>query len=725
MKSSTIKLLAIGLFFLPLILILQNPSWFPYPSLDAEYSDVAISHYPNSLYLKRELLETCSIPLWSRAILSGYPFAANPLSGLWYPPGWLAIIFPLPLGFNLVAALHLLWGGYGLYRYLKLEGLSDRSAIFGALVFEFMPKLIAHYGAGHLTLFYAVNWTPWLLWSARKTKNISAFSQLIPACILALICLADPRWVIYSGILWMIQGVAHRSSLNNKKKAFMNVSIANRFLDFLKSFVMNMINKLPQIVIAILLACPLLIPLIEYTRLSTRVSMSAEEILVFSLPPGRLLGLVFPNFGGNHELIVYAGGTVIILVVVSVLKKDKQHNVHFWLWLSLLSIVFSLGSNIPLVSDFFRLSGLNLLRVPTRMMFLSFLSFAMIAAYTIEDFLTYKIYADSRRVLLGMITFAAFVVFLFIGMWFVLEEIPLNFLYGVLLVLFTCLWIGARIVGRIPGNLWFVGLILIALFDWFMVDRSLLSFKNNLDVLNEKNEVATYLSEQEGYFRVYSPSYSLPQQVAMEYDLDLADGVDPLQLEIYANYMEKSTGVPRLGYQVTIPTFENGDPDRDNITHIPDPFLLGQLNVRFIVSEFDLIVDELALRKEFGDTRIYENTKSYPRAWMKVEGTNPDDEVQEVEIKDWYPNQIAVSASGPGLLVLSEIMYPGWKVIVDGEEKQLEAFNGIFRSVKLSEGRHKVLFKFQPASIWIGLGFFITGIIIAIIYSRLYRGRIY
>ena len=47
-------------------------------------------------------------------------------------------------------------------------------AFFGGVVFAGTPKLIAHLGAGHVTLVFAVAWTPWLLldaellpWSAK------------------------------------------------------------------------------------------------------------------------------------------------------------------------------------------------------------------------------------------------------------------------------------------------------------------------------------------------------------------------------------------------------------------------------------------------------------------------------------------------------------------------------------------------------------------------------
>jgi hypothetical protein len=177
------------------LIFLPSLTGFPYPSADALYSDLSISHYPNAVFLKRSLGEQGVIPLWSSTILSGYPFAANPLAGLLYPPGWLALIFPLPLGFNLLVMLHLLWGGAGMYVLLRAEGLAQPPSLLAALAFGTLPKLFAHYGAGHLSLLYAVPWTPWLLWSlhARGQRKFAG-GWWWTSLILAFIFLADPRY---------------------------------------------------------------------------------------------------------------------------------------------------------------------------------------------------------------------------------------------------------------------------------------------------------------------------------------------------------------------------------------------------------------------------------------------------------------------------------------------------------------------------------------------------
>ncbi|MRR31390.1 hypothetical protein EG834_13955, partial [bacterium] len=93
------KGLVVLILLLPLIPWLLKSGSFYYPA-NSDYSDLTVSHLPNAIYLVESLKSGVEFPLWSNLILGGAPFAADPLAGIWYVPGWLAYFLPQPLGFN-------------------------------------------------------------------------------------------------------------------------------------------------------------------------------------------------------------------------------------------------------------------------------------------------------------------------------------------------------------------------------------------------------------------------------------------------------------------------------------------------------------------------------------------------------------------------------------------------------------------------------------------------
>jgi hypothetical protein len=638
------------------------------------------------------------------------------------------LLFPLPLGFNVLIVLHLLWGGLGMYLLLRAENLSHRASLLGALAFEWMPKIWAHWGAGHLTLVYAIPWTPWLLLSIytsrRSVLRHSARPQgVFSGLIMALIFLADPRWAAMAGLLWLAYWFVRSRSF--RKSALISQPIQSDSVQVESQLppVYGWPPLLVQLVIAALLAAPLLLPLLEYTALSTRANLSSSEMLVFSLPPAQLFGLIFPDWHGSQERILYVGAVILILSWVALLAWRSQPQKRFWLWAALAALVFSLGSNIPLLSKIVQLPGFSLLRVPTRALFVTGMAWAALAAYGVDLLLSSLGLKNQRWISLGLTALTAFVAILAVGIVFLAPEFPANFVWGALAIGLASLGVLVVRKGWASSGVWFAGILGLALIDWTLMNTSVLNFHLSSQVLGEQNALAAYLADQPGDFRVYSPSYSLPQQTAAHYGLELADGVDPLQLAAYAAFMEPATGVPRSGYSVTMPPFATGDPQNDNAAYRPDPALLGLLNVRFVAAQFDLAVENLELRQQFGETRLYENLLARPRAWVQPEEAAVENVFEPATILERRPNQIRVVAEGPGLLVLSEIAYPGWQVSVDGIPSQLQTPFDLLRGVQLSPGQHEIRFLFHPSKVYQGLWGFAAGCLLLAVSIWLRKRR--
>jgi hypothetical protein len=148
--------------------------------------------------------------------------------------------------------------------------------------------------------------------------------------------------------------------------------------------------------------------------------------------------------------------------------------------------------------------------------------------------------------------------------------------------------------------------------------------------------------------------------------------------------------------------------------------------------------------KEFDRVSLFENAHALPRAWLATQviklsepqilevvrsGVLPDGgvwnpeqlalvEIDEalpetaeslararVAITRHEPNRVEVHTTSetPGILVLSENYFPGWRVYVDGQAAELLRVNYDLRGVALPRGEHAVSFVYRPVSVVIGL----------------------
>lgn len=84
-----------------------------------------------------------------------------------------------------------------------------------------------------------------------------------------------------------------------------------------------------------------------------------------------------------------------------------------------------------------------------------------------------------------------------------------------------------------------------------------------------------------------------------------------------------------------------------------------------------------------------------------LEGTALDS--GSVSLQQYAPNDLkyTVESAKGGLVVFSEIYYPGWTVTIDGKPAELGRVNYVLRALKVPAGKHEVQMTFRPASITI------------------------
>jgi len=84
-------------------------------------------------------------------------------------------------------------------------------------------------------------------------------------------------------------------------------------------------------------------------------------------------------------------------------------------------------------------------------------------------------------------------------------------------------------------------------------------------------------------------------------------------------------------------------------------------------------------------------------------GGTPDGSTAQVT--SFGPNQITVEVEtdAVGLLVLSEVYYPGWRASVDDMPARLIRANGLLRGIPVPEGQHTVQVWYAPPTARLGL----------------------
>ena len=79
----------------------------------------------------------------------------------------------------------------------------------------------------------------------------------------------------------------------------------------------------------------------------------------------------------------------------------------------------------------------------------------------------------------------------------------------------------------------------------------------------------------------------------------------------------------------------------------------------------------------------------------------PEDDMAIVKLTKYEPNELTydISSTKGGIVVFSEIYYPGWTATVDGEPVTVGRVDYVLRAINVKAGKHKVVLTFKPKSI--------------------------
>jgi hypothetical protein len=148
--------------------------------------------------------------------------------------------------------------------------------------------------------------------------------------------------------------------------------------------------------------------------------------------------------------------------------------------------------------------------------------------------------------------------------------------------------------------------------------------------------------------------------------------------------------------------------EQTRIDELPDPWPRAWLVHRYAVRPGDELLDLLP-RFDYEHMALLE-TDPHCAVEPAVE-PGSGAETEEARSVQYEPARVAihVRAATAGLLVLSDLHYPGWEAAVDRQAVKILRANYLMRAVAIPRGQHEVEFTYRPASFRAGLALSAAG----------------
>jgi uncharacterized membrane protein YfhO len=80
-----------------------------------------------------------------------------------------------------------------------------------------------------------------------------------------------------------------------------------------------------------------------------------------------------------------------------------------------------------------------------------------------------------------------------------------------------------------------------------------------------------------------------------------------------------------------------------------------------------------------------------------------DGQTHPVTLKSFSANRVEYQVSGKGVLKTSDLMYPGWRALLDGQSVPMNTDDGLFRSINIPEGNHVLQMEYHPLLTYLGI----------------------
>ncbi len=700
----------------------------------------------------RGRLKLGEVPLWNPHEMSGNVLLANSQSAVLYPPNVLLWLLPLPVGINLVTALHTFLTGlmlFGLLRCLRLQAVS---AVTGALIWMFCGLQVCW--TEFQTPTAVLCWLPGLLWSwaAYVQTGRAKWSVAAGSACVALTLLAGHLHFAFYVLL-----------------AFLGYALLRRPTGVGRIRSAGVLAA--TLVLGAGLSLPTMLPVLEMAKVNFRsVKPSYDASVALKLPPENLATLLIPNllgsprdyvyiapdgkasdanaYRGKFDYIEYAcylGLPALALLALALLRgaPESAADRRYFAALGAVGLLLALGT--PLCALFFYgVPGYRQFNATARSLCLFSFGGAALAAYGVDRVLsalgTAAAAKATRSLLLvtgavgmtGLAVFGAACVnwaWPLSDKWVAYEMGALRHLVGFTLAFVAAVMVAGRrrkFAALIPA---------VCCLDLLAAYRG---FNPTTDprMLDVSSRVTDFLAAQapDRSVALELPGHGIKSFLVPNFNAPLGvrevQGADSLHTLRYHRLIEGVIKAQTNG--------ERGfsDPNTVRVAGPRHP-VLDMLNVRWVAVDPNVDLAEFGLQKaEDAEMAVWRNPNALGPAWItgRVEQVRDGQDALDkllapsfranevtlverpidgldveatgsVTIDSFAPHMVSatVSASSPTLAVFSEPFYPGWRAWVDGAEREISVVNLILRGVRVESGSQRVILRYEPFSYRLGL----------------------
>lgn len=240
--------------------------------------------------------------------------------------------------------------------------------------------------------------------------------------------------------------------------------------------------------------------------------------------------------------------------------------------------------------------------------------------------------------------------------------------------------------------------IIMALMIFYIAEVAFIGYTKTFGVneLKFNNiELYEYLSSDKSYFRTYCATYCFNPQLSSQYGLQLLNGETPIQVESTVKFLAKAGNYKSHTFAVIFPPYQLWQ--TDNPPH-PKADLLGQANVKYIASTYEITDKSLISLGKFDQVYLYLNKQFKNRFYFLQKTSVP-------EISQYTPNSVTINLS-PGndhqKLIFAESYFPGWQASVDGNRLPVSKYLDTIQSLEAPSSGNLIVLEFMPQSFIFG-----------------------